>query len=167
VDIVQLSIPLEFIRNLVRVSWRDLRFGLVSELLDPQAPVEWGREQIARLTHPPEALIDLVGMSENCPSLGLVDQLAEDEPEQAGDQIRDKWLYLVLVWIYEHKDEYPDSLQRVEEVYGDFDYPEQMANFVRNMPMTGPDLGSIEANERRLFKRWKQYIGETAPKYAP
>jgi hypothetical protein len=83
------------------------------------------------------------------------------------DEIRDKWLYLVLAWLYEHRAEVPDPLQRVEEVYADFGYPEQLANFVRYLPMEGPGLGSREANERRLFERWKRYIDGAASKFSP
>ncbi len=39
-DIVRLRISYQFVRERTRVSWRDVRFGLVNELLDPQAPVE-------------------------------------------------------------------------------------------------------------------------------
>jgi hypothetical protein len=73
----------------------------------------------------------------------------------------------VLAWFYEHRAEVPDPLQRVEEVYADFGYPEQLAKFVRYMPMEGPDLGSREANERRLFERWKRYVDDVASKYFP
>ena len=72
----------------------------------------------------------------------------------------------MLAWFCEHRGEVPDPLQRVEEVYADFGYPEQIAKFVRYVPMEGPDLGRREANERRLFERWKQYIEEVAPAYA-
>jgi hypothetical protein len=72
----------------------------------------------------------------------------------------------VLAWFYEHRGEVPDPLLRVEEVYADFGYPEQIAKFVRYMPMEGPDLGSREANEHRLFERWKRYIEEVAPTYS-
>ncbi len=166
-DIVRLCIPFGFICDRVHVSWRDLRFGLVNELLDPQAPVELGLKQIAELAHPSATVVDLAGGDKNKPVLELVEKLADSEPQQPDEKIRDKWLYLVLAWIYEHQGECSDPLQRVEEVYADFGYPEQVAKFVRYMPMEGADLGSREANEQRLLERWKRYIDETALKYAP
>ncbi len=39
-DIVRLRIRYRFVRDRVRVSWREVRFGLVNYLLDPQVPVE-------------------------------------------------------------------------------------------------------------------------------
>lgn len=163
-DIV-LRIPYEFIRDRARMSWREVRFGRVNELLDHLVPVALAAEQLAELEHPSTAIIDLAGADKNEPTLGLVEQLADGEPQRSEDEIRNKWLYLVLAWIYEHRDGYPDPLQWVEEVYANFGYPEQIAKFVRYMPMDGPDLGSREANERRLFERWKRYLDETASAY--
>ena len=166
-DIVRLRIPYGFIRDRARMSWREVRFGLVSELLDPEAPIKLATEQAAELEHPSADLVDLAGADKNEPTLELVERLADGEPQRLDSDIRDKWLYLVLAWTYEDRDGYLDPLQRVEEVYADFGYPEQIAKFGRYMPMDGPDLGSRDANERRLFQRWKCYIDETAPSYSP
>jgi hypothetical protein len=139
-----------------------VRFGLKNELLDPEAPIELACDQVSEIAKPVGALLDLAGARAGEATMQLVDQLAESEPQRSESEIRDKWLYLVLAWIYERRDEYPDPLQRVEEVYADFGYPEEVAKFVRYMPMDGPDLGSREANERRLFERWRSYVEEAA-----
>ena len=159
-DIVRLRIPYRFICGRMLLSWVDIYFGLVNELLDPQAPVAFAVDQIGKFEESPAALLDLARLGEGEPNMALVERLAKSEPRRPEDEIRRKWLYLVLAWIYEHRHEYSDPLQRVEEVYADFGYPEQIASFVRYMPMVGPDLCNQEANERRLFERWKQYIDE-------
>ncbi len=165
-DIVHLRIPYQFIRDRTRMSWRETRFGLANDLLDPQAPVELAVDQLDELAEPSAAVLELAGAGKDEPTSGLVEQLANDDHPRSDDEIRDKWLYIVLAWIHEHRDAFPDPLQTVEEVYADFGYPEQMAKFVRYMPMEGPDLGSREANECRLFERWKRYLDEVAPTYA-
>lgn len=159
-DLVRLCIPYAFIRKRTNVSWRDIHFGLVNQLLAPDAPIALAVDQVDELADPPAALLDLAGAGKNQPTLELVERLAEGEPGHSDDEIRSKWLYLVLAWLYEHRHEDSDPLQRIEEVYADFGYPEQLAGFVRYMPMAGPDLGSREANERRLFERWKQYVDD-------
>jgi hypothetical protein len=148
------------------MSWRDVRFGLANELLDPQAPVELAVDQVGGRAEPSAALLELAGVGKNETTRELVEQLANEEPPCSEDESRDKWLYLVLAWLYEHRGEVPDPLQRVEEVYADFGYPVQIAKFVRYMPMKGPDPGTREANERRLFEQWKWYIEEVAPTYS-
>jgi hypothetical protein len=164
-DVVRLRIPYQFVRERTRMSWRDVRFGLVNQLLDARAPVELAVAQVGERAEPSVALLELAGAVKGEAAFELVDHLANEEPPHSEDEIRDKWLYLVLAWLYEHRAEVPDPLQRVEEVYADFGYPEQLANFVRYLPMEGPGLGSREANERRLFERW--YIDGAASKLSP
>ena len=55
---------------------------------------------------------------------------------------------------------------RKDTVYADFDYPSKMADFVRYMPSTAPDLGSLELNEARVYRRWRAYLEECTRKYA-
>ena len=97
----------------------------------------------------------------------LVESLATATSDEDQEALRGKWLYLVLAWIFEHRASYPEPLQAVEEVYADFGYPEVIASFVRYMPTSDPDLGSKEANERRLLENWKRYLDERARDYAP
>jgi hypothetical protein len=164
VDIVRLRIPYSFVRSRVRISWRDALFGLTNELLDPLAAIELAAEQVDERADP---ILVALAAGANDWVLQRVERLAENESPRSDDEIRDKWLYLVLAWIYENRDRFPDPLQRVEEVYADFGYPEPLAKFVRYMPMEGPDLGSREANERRLFERWKQYLDEVGTMFTP
>jgi hypothetical protein len=158
-DIVRLHIPYEFVRDRTRVSWRDVQFGLVNELLDPNAPIAIAIDRASELEEPSGALLELAAAGEHERVVEMVERLVGSEEECSQEEIRRKWLYLTLAWIYEHRHEYSDPLQRVEEVYADFGYPERVATFVRYMPMVGPDLGSREANEGRLLDRWREYLG--------
>jgi hypothetical protein len=154
-DIVKVKIPYEFARSRVRLSWRDVLFGLENELIDGDAP------QAMAINHKNNVVAHstlLSGLTEGDDQLKVIKELARSEPERTDDQIRDAWLYLVLAWLYERRNELADPLQCVEEVYADFGYPVEIAPFVRYMPMDGPDLGSREANERRLYERWAQYL---------
>jgi len=162
VDIVRLRIPYRFVGERTHMSWSDVRFGLVNQLLDPLAAIEMAVDQVGEYEDSSGSLLELAGAGKNEPIMELVEQLASGESPRSEEETRKKWLYLVLAWIYEHRGEDPDPLQRVEEVYADFGYPEHIASFVRYMPMQGPDLGSRDANERRLFERWKRYIDEAA-----
>ena len=166
-DMIRLRISYAFIRARTRLSWREVRFGLDNALLDPYAAVERAMEEVEELDQPSLVLLELAAAGRRDPVRDLVDPLASAEPAGSDDSIRDKWLYLVLAWIWEHRAEDPNPLERVDYVYADFDYPEALAAFVRWMPMQGPDLGSREANEQRLFQRWKEYLDATAPLYAP
>jgi hypothetical protein len=160
-DVVRLRIPHDFIRDRSRLSWRGVQFGLVNELLDPNAPVAFAVDEVAEVDDPSAPLLELASLATGEPTTALVDRLASEEIECPETEIRETWLYIVLAWLYEHRDDFTDPLRKVEEVYADFSYPERIASFVRYMPMDGPDLGSQEANERRLLERWKRFLDES------
>ena len=65
---------------------------------------------------------------------------------------------MVLNWVLEHKELYPDPLETVEIIYADFDYPEVISKFVRYMPMNEESLGSPELNMERLYRKCKNYL---------
>lgn len=163
-EIIRTIIPYDFVRKRTWLSWRSVLFGLENELLDPHAPKQLALDQIDTVEEPSSALIALA-CSHNEPVRHLIEELSAVEPPVPYAAIREQWLYLVLAWIYEHRNRIADPLQRVEEVHADFGYPEQIAKFIRYMPMDGPDLGSRQANEARLFARWKEYLDEASLRF--
>lgn len=158
-DLIKLSLPFDFISQRARLTWREILFGFNNELLAQGAEVDFALDDLAK-DNPPDALLELASPCKGEPTRALVEQLAQITPAEDDEEIRGKWLYLVLAWIYEHKEMYPDPLQTVEEVYADFGYPERVADFVRYMPTNEPDLGSRELNEVRLYERWKRYLDD-------
>ena len=75
-------------------------------------------------------------------------------------EVRSKWLYILLAWLYENKDMFEDPLAIVEEIYVEFDYPEEIAHLIRYMPIEEADLGSKEANLGRLVTRWGEFVNQ-------
>lgn len=159
-DIVRLAIPYSFVRDRIRLTWRCVLFGVKNELLDPNVPNAFAFDQLATIEEPSSALLDLASGRRGELAMSLVEQLAHGEADVSEKKILETWLYLALAWIYANRASDPDPLERVAEVYADFGYPEQIASFVRYMPMQGPDLGSREANVERLFERWEQFVQE-------
>lgn len=164
-DLIHPCITYRFIRDRTRISWQDVRFGLANDLLAPAAPQEMAVDQLAQgnALGGLKALADPSGARDVSE---IVQVLARAEPPRPESEVREKWLYLVLAWYWENRTVDPDPLQRVEEVYADFDYPKHIAGFVRYMTMEGPDLGSREANESRLFDRWKRYLDQAEAVFA-
>jgi hypothetical protein len=165
-ELVRLSIPHGFVRGRIRMNWREVLFGLQEELLDPTAPTELAAEHLAATECSDSTLIELAGLDRSEDARTYVERLAAKESEESVQEIRAKWLWIVLGWIFEHRDEYSDPLRAVEEVYADFDYPERIAEFVRYMPSDEPNLGSRERNEARLYGKWSSYLQECFELYA-
>jgi hypothetical protein len=74
---------------------------------------------------------------------------------------RKKWLYVVLKRLYEERDQFPDPLGLVEEIYAAFDYPEEMEDFVRWMPAKQP-VADERSGLARIEQNWRSYLERTA-----
>jgi len=161
----RLSIPYAFIADHARMTWRDVLFGIEHELIAAEAASELAAHRLVTDDDPSPALIELAALAKGESPAALVSALASAESPGDPEQTKRKWLYLVLSWLLHHRNELPDALAAVEEVYADFGYPERVARFVRYMPMIGPDLGSRALNEQRLIDEWQRYVAEEAREY--
>lgn len=80
-----------------------------------------------------------------------------------GESMERAWLVFSVSLAYILRKDLLDPLQVIEEIYADFNYPEELVGFIRYMPMQGPNLGSREANENRMFERWRSWVVENNP----
>ncbi len=159
------AIPYEFVSQRVKLDWTELKFGMDHEFIKPKAAIEKATDEICRTDVLPQELIELACLTESEPVADLVTYLAKAEIPHADDQVKGKWLYLVLAWLFEQRDSLVDPLGLVETVYSEFGYPKEITPFVRYMPMDGPDLGNREQNEARMFDRWKAYITQASKRF--
>jgi hypothetical protein len=164
-DLVRLSIPAAFVLERARLTWREILYGVDNDLLAPGAAVDFAVDVLAACDDPSPDLVALAALGKGRPGTEILGQLAASEPGTDAAEIRAKWLFLVLAWMFAHQQDYADPLQAVEEVYADFGYPARIAGFVRYMPADEPDLGSRELNERRLYEKWKRYLDEASAEY--
>jgi hypothetical protein len=166
VELLRLQIRYEFIRSHVRrLTWRELRFGMENELLDSTAPVKMAMQRICENPSAPSLEVELAGLDEQEYTKDLVSALADSEPADTNDETRDLWLYLVLAWLHDHRDELADPLMRVEEVAENFDYPESMTDMVDWTPRRLPDPGRLPFTDDELLEGWKRYLESAAAKY--
>lgn len=161
-----MNITPEFIRGRTHLTWQEMLFGIDNELLSPGAAVDFAARQLEVQDNADPTLVELAGVCSGEPTRDLVEQLAAAEPRQGSEFMRRKWMYLVLAWIFEHKETYLDPLRAVEEVYADFGYPDVIVSFVRYMPVDEPSLGSREANESRLHDKWKRYLDGASDEFS-
>lgn len=143
---LELRIPLDFIEARAgRLTWRELAFGLDAGFVDTHAV----REALAtqRRRSKGGRVVDLRAFARGKEQpRAKLERLARREPEQLHELIRDKWLFLVLAWLYEHRDERRDPLGDLERVYAAFDYPETMSRFVPYLPPPPGEEHDVEAN---------------------
>lgn len=159
------QIPISFIDKRCKLSWQEVVWGYERQLLGwkdiinlAQSLVDGGSSDstIMELSHLNKEKVWHVSE--------LMKKIAASEHTERDENIRRKWLYVTLAWLFEKRIDLDDPLGEVETVYADFDYPLEIQGFVRYMPVKGdydPLLHSSKENERRLFDIWQNYLDKT------
>lgn len=159
---LNISLPYSYVSELVNLSWRDISFAVEQGFLTTDAAIEHAAVELGKDDKPLQSVIDLVCLRKYESIHPSLDQLVIAEGKQSNDEVQEKFLYLLLNWVYEHREMYSDPLEVVEHIYADFNYPVTVSYFVRYMPSEQPPLSSVELNRERLYGYWKDYLGKQA-----
>ena len=158
-----LTVPIEFLRQNVKPTWPELVWAYEMAILGwknltdvAEAEVESGRDDVS--------MVELAGVGRSDSWRAI--EIAQDIAARCGavnqESCQRKWLHLLLKCLYERRDQFSDPLQIVEQLYADFDYPEEIAGFVRWMPARESVSGEAEGLQR-IEKEWKAYLERTEP----
>lgn len=155
-------VPYKFLCGRTDLSWSDVYWGFKAGWLEPSGVVDFAVDQIASPGYS-QLEVELAGLLpcelyEVPFILEKMRDSGELSEESSGDPKR-KWLILLLHWFYEHRADLPDPLGIVEEVYAEFDYPDEMDGIVRYMQFEGgPKSLSTEEAVSRIFDRWHSLV---------
>lgn len=154
------KLPSTYIRPRAHLTWREVEFGVQNGWLTDEEAIELAIDRVTAGDDSPDA-VELASVlpHEKYKVPEIVRRLAEREPECS----KDKWLFLLLAWLYEHRDAVEDPLGVVEELYADFGYPEKIAGLVRYMPPQDPS----RVGESHLMDAWERYLGTASRNYVP
>jgi hypothetical protein len=133
----------------------DLGYGFDRGFVKPQGLVDLAADEVARGNTDP-VLVELAVLLRDETYRVPEVLTALDDPERIHDprESARKWLYLQLKAAFQLRDRLSDPFGLVELLYADFDYPPDVAPFVRYMPL-GP---GEKAGERAMFRRWAEYL---------
>lgn len=150
----------DFISEMKRnnYNWHDILFALENQIIKTEDVIDYSvcilNEGILGF----EIVLEISCLDSNEDVYPYLYDLIELEKGKYLSDVKDKWLYLILKWLYENKHLIQNIMDIVEEVYEIFDYPDSIISFVRYMPSEEGDLGSPELNKEKLFKNWKKYL---------
>lgn len=137
------------------LSWRELFFGFENGYIDEKGVSEYVCDALTS-TSPTEA-IELASLEphENYLVRDILKSLT-DKYSSTESNLTKPWIFLLLSFLLENKENYNDPLGIVEELYADFDYPEEIAPLARYMP--SPE--GVEGSEELLFENWKAALSD-------
>lgn len=129
----------------------DLRYGLAHGYIKPQVVIEIATDEARRGSKDP-ALVEIADLLSD--EADRVAEVLEMSAPRDSDHPARKWLYLELKAAYLNQDRLPDPLGLVEELYAEFDYPADVARFVRYMPILPDDEPGVAG----LMRRWSAFL---------
>jgi hypothetical protein len=159
---LNILLPYEYASEIIRLNWSDIFFAIKQRFMTPDAAIDHAIMEVSQVDNPPKAAVELACLLKGESVHPYIDELANEEGNSNNDSVREKILFLALNWVYNHKELYEEPLEAVEIIYADFNYPEEIANFVRYMPSEQPPLASAELNRERLYRNWKDYLNKKA-----
>lgn len=160
-------IPADFINEKVNLSWCDIKWGYENNLITSELPIKKAENIVLTeiYTKAELELSFLIPNQSNDIFLFLNELCSETNEDST---IREKWLYILLSWLWIKRESFEDPLDEVESIYTDFAYPAEMDSFIKYMPPTDrydPSLYSYAENINRLMKNWESYLQKSAEKY--
>lgn len=139
-------------------NWQEILFALENQIVTVEDVIEYASYIINENTMGFDIVLEITCLHSYEDIYPYLHQLIMLEDSRNIADIKEKWLYLILKWLYEKRNDVENTLEIVEEIYELFDYPDNITSFVRYMPSETGDLGSVELNRERLFKNWANYL---------
>ena len=163
---LSLAIPISYAIEHANLNWNDIFFAFYNRYISNEAVIEFAKYVVDDYIND-DIVLDLVCLSPNevnRESL-LNDFLLRLIDKNKMNEAKSKLLYIVLSFIFDRKSCFEDPARAVEVVYADFNYPEEMKDFVRFMPAS-KDAMSLKLDEtERIFNNWKRYLDSCKTKY--
>ncbi|ENU47968.1 DUF2247 family protein [Acinetobacter nosocomialis] len=157
-------IPADFINEKVTLSWCDIKWGYENNLITCELPIKKAENIVlTEIYTKAELELSFLIPSESDDIVPFLNELCSETNEDS--MIREKWLYILLSWLWINRESFEDPLDEVESIYTDFDYPAEIESFIKYIPPTDrydPSLYSYAENINRLMKNWEIYLQKGA-----
>jgi hypothetical protein len=156
-------LPTDFVLSHVSLTWREILWGYDHGWINCKGLTELATRRLTTNDPTPPAEVELAGLvvGESSRARALAEELASQERPLSDEVIKRKWLYLILRWLFENRERAADPFALVDELYSDFDYPDEVAPFVRYMPPEDgyyPSKHSETENYDHMLQQWRDYL---------
>ena len=146
----------------IAIGWPDIFWGYEHGLLGWNAPVKFAQAKVTASRHPDPLEIELAAVTkdDDWKVRKLLQQMINLDFIPSGPS-KSVWLYLTLLWTYEHRNELDHPFSKAEEIYADFDYPEEIISFAGYYAPDNswnPQEHTDEENTSKVYADWAKYL---------
>lgn len=148
----------------INITWSDVYYGVDKNLLDLNCVSEYAVRCLETETNDSQEIIDLAWESGD--RLYLLETMAdiihrESQLEAHQFQSVIKWQYCIIKNLKDVQKNFIELSNSLDEIYADFDYPEDMEEFVSYMPIKDgykPKEHSKEENIQRKINKIDEFL---------
>jgi len=162
---LNLRLKYSYVRNLIKLSWSDIKFLIDEEYFDETAAIEHAYNvlEYEENSFNNDSIISLASLLKKQTIHPFIDILEQTDAENNKLLIREKSLYIILSWLYLNRNNYEDPLEMIEIVYADFEYPkDDMKELVRYLPAEDPENVGVE----KIYANWVAYLKKKREKFS-
>ncbi|MFH3829085.1 DUF2247 family protein [Acinetobacter nosocomialis] len=160
-------VPADFINEKVTLSWCDIKWGYENNLITCELPIKKAENIVlTEIYTKAELELSFLIPSESDDIVPFLNELCSETKEDS--IIREKWLYILLSWLWINRESFEDTLDEVESIYTDFDYPAEIESFIKYIPPTDgydPSIHSHTENINHLMSNWEKYLQKSAIRF--
>lgn len=163
-------IPYDFINKIIELSWCDIRWGYEREIITSDIPIKEAERRVlagSYTNHELELSFVVPGQSDEVTF--LLKLLCSECEIDDDSTVKQKWLFIVLGWLWDNRHNFNDPLNEIAGIYADFSYPAEIEGFVNYMPPSDgydPAIHTEAENINRLMENWRYYLERRSSVFA-
>lgn len=153
-----INLKYKFVSDFVKVTWDFVLYGIEKSFFNNDFAIEYAISEVGKSNDSRPQVFEIASLFTGESINPYIEELVDREDINE-DELKEKLLYVLLEWIFDNKEQFPNSLEMVERIYADFDYPVVISKIIGYMP---PPLNENESNfgEEYLLTKWKEYLDE-------
>lgn len=160
-------IPFDFIDKTINISWCEIKWGYENHFITSDVLIKKAEKVVSTDTYSNTELeLSFLSYSElNHVTPFFKELCPEFKEERDSLRIKQKWLFIILSWLWINRNSFENPLAEVEIIYTNFDYPLEIDNFIRYMPPSDgydPSMYSFKENIDNLMNNWESYLEMSA-----
>ena len=154
-----LNIPFSFLQeHSVILSAEEIRFAIGYELIDLRELADIVDTSLVKYPNDESLLelalnllLDSFYIDTHSKPLSLI----SSDVSIVRNSVSSKWRYILLLWLYENRENSSADYDRINKVYADFGYSVDMEKFISYMPAHG---NTEKLGYDNILHNWKDYL---------
>ncbi len=167
---MNIAVPYSYAMKLVDLNWNDVLFAIEHGYFSCEEAVECAKNEISKNRDAFYGVFDLAGLTPSIKNYEdvvheYVIEFSNRVPKKEKRDSQDKIMYVLLSWVFDHKDEYEDPLLLIETIYEDFNSPVEISEFTRKIPDIEDESVTFEQEMEIFYENWSKYLREQKTRF--